>query len=331
VQPRLLQSRRRFKAVTSLVRTIPSHAGTDMACPNPVLVGRHGEIPLDPAITGFRLSSCPPPPALTKPSWSTGVPTRSSTSPRATCAMSQPQADIPLFKVFMAPEAALLPRLREVLYSGQISEGAPVAEFEQRFGAFRAAANMLSFYRGTAATATSALLLRAPDQGTEVISTCDDCRADQSRHPACGRARGMGGRRSRATAIFLPIRSAEKITSAYARDPGSALRRHPGLHGRDSGRRERHGLAVSRMRRTRWARAMPDCDRQPVGIHDVLAAGDQASDAPWTAACLPVGNTADLPRGRRLRWFGIDRAAPRTEMDVAEVGYKYHMNNVNAT
>ena len=46
---------------------------------------------------------------------------------------------------------------------------------------------------------------------------------------------------------------------------------------------------------------------------------------------LACRNPADLPRGRRLRWFGIDRAAPRTEMDVAEVGYKYHMNNVNAT
>ena len=26
----------------------------------------------------------------------------------------------------------------------------------------------------------------------------------------------------------------------------------------------------------------------------------------------------------------MDRAAPRTELDVSEIGYKYHMNNVNA-
>jgi dTDP-4-amino-4,6-dideoxygalactose transaminase len=38
-----------------------------------------------------------------------------------------------------------------------------------------------------------------------------------------------------------------------------------------------------------------------------------------------------LAEGRKFRWFGIDRAAPRTEVDVTSVGYKYHMNNVNAT
>jgi dTDP-4-amino-4,6-dideoxygalactose transaminase len=32
-----------------------------------------------------------------------------------------------------------------------------------------------------------------------------------------------------------------------------------------------------------------------------------------------------------VRWFGIDRQAPRTEVDVKTVGYKYHMNNVTAT
>jgi len=46
---------------------------------------------------------------------------------------------------------------------------------------------------------------------------------------------------------------------------------------------------------------------------------------------LACSDAAVLPRGRRLRWFGIDRAASRTEVDVAEVGFKYHMNNVNAT
>src|SRR5581483_5938469 len=41
-------------------------------------------------------------------------------------------------------------------------------------------------------------------------------------------------------------------------------------------------------------------------------------------------NPADLPVGRRVRWFGIDRSQPRISVDVREVGYKYHMNNVTA-
>src|SRR5512141_2704916 len=84
--------------------------------------------------------------------------------------MSNGAAPIPLFKVFMAPEAALMPRLREVLYSGQISEGAPVAEFEQRFGTFVGQPRVLSFYSGTAALHV-ALLLAGAGPGDEVVST----------------------------------------------------------------------------------------------------------------------------------------------------------------
>lgn len=40
-------------------------------------------------------------------------------------------------------------------------------------------------------------------------------------------------------------------------------------------------------------------------------------------------------RGKLLRWFGIDREQPsrdaRCHADIAEAGYKYHMNDVNAT
>ena len=48
---------------------------------------------------------------------------------------------------------------------------------------------------------------------------------------------------------------------------------------------------------------------------------------------LNVGTNTEslLEKGRKFRWFGIDRTGPRLEVDVAMVGYKYHMNNVNAT
>jgi dTDP-4-amino-4,6-dideoxygalactose transaminase len=44
---------------------------------------------------------------------------------------------------------------------------------------------------------------------------------------------------------------------------------------------------------------------------------------------------SDWKRGKLLRWFGIDREQPRKdfrcEENVKEAGYKYHMNDVNAT
>lgn len=46
-------------------------------------------------------------------------------------------------------------------------------------------------------------------------------------------------------------------------------------------------------------------------------------------------NKESYKRGKLLRWYGIDREQPRTdfrcEEDILEWGYKYHMNDINAT
>jgi dTDP-4-amino-4,6-dideoxygalactose transaminase len=41
----------------------------------------------------------------------------------------------------------------------------------------------------------------------------------------------------------------------------------------------------------------------------------------------------DTSRAKRLRWFGVDRSHPgaRWEMDISELGFKYHMNNISAS
>jgi dTDP-4-amino-4,6-dideoxygalactose transaminase len=49
---------------------------------------------------------------------------------------------------------------------------------------------------------------------------------------------------------------------------------------------------------------------------------------------LTVGNDKDYERGRRLRWFGVPRDTDvkfRGAIDVPEWGYKFHMNDINAT
>ena len=58
---------------------------------------------------------------------------------------------IPLFKVFLPPREALAGPLLDTLYSGRITEGPKVVEFERRFGAMIGNPNILSFYCGTAA------------------------------------------------------------------------------------------------------------------------------------------------------------------------------------
>ena len=42
-------------------------------------------------------------------------------------------------------------------------------------------------------------------------------------------------------------------------------------------------------------------------------------------------NGDQIERARRLSWFGLSKNKSRLENDITEVGYKYAMNNVNAT
>ena len=45
---------------------------------------------------------------------------------------------------------------------------------------------------------------------------------------------------------------------------------------------------------------------------------------------LTMRDSSKAVRARKLRWFGMAKGVPRTEVDIAEVGYKYNMNNVAA-
>ena len=42
-------------------------------------------------------------------------------------------------------------------------------------------------------------------------------------------------------------------------------------------------------------------------------------------------NPEDMAEAKKLRWFGLDRGVSRLENDIKRAGYKYEMNNVNAT
>ena len=236
---------------------------------------------------------------------------------------------IPLFKVFMAPEAALMPRLRDVLYSGQISEGEPVAEFERRFGAFVEQPHMLSFYSGTAALHT-ALLLAGAGPGSDVISTAMTAEPTNLAILHAG-ANVVWADVDPRNGNLAPAAIAQKIT---ARTKAILVVHYGGIPASIAELRkiaERHGIPV--IEDAAHALGARYGGKQ-IGAHSEYTMYSLQAIKHLTTVdggMLACRNAGDLPRGRRLRWFGIDRAALRTEMDVAEVGYKYHMNNVNAT
>jgi dTDP-4-amino-4,6-dideoxygalactose transaminase len=246
---------------------------------------------------------------------------------------NSPTSDIPLFKVFLPPRAALMPRLEEVLYSGQISEGPPVVDFERGFGQMVGCPDVLSFYSGTAAL-HGALVLAGVEPGDEVISTAMTAEPTNMAIRHAG-AKVVWADVDPANGNLCAASVADKITARtraimvvhYGGIPAplAAIRAVAATHGIPVIEDAAHALGA------RYAGA-------PIGSHSQFVMFSLQAIKHMTTvdggmlACNHMAEReALLAKGRRFRWFGIDRAAPRTEVDVAEVGYKYHMNNVTAT
>jgi dTDP-4-amino-4,6-dideoxygalactose transaminase len=251
----------------------------------------------------------------------------------AISATSSPFGEIPLFKVFLPPRGILMPRLEQILYSGQISEGQPVVEFEQKFGAYVGNPAVLSFYSGTAAL-HAALVLAGVQPGDEVISTA------MTAEPTNMAILHAGGK-----IVWADVDPANgNLYAASVADKITELTRaivvvHYG------------GIPapIDAIRKAASARGVPVIEDaahalgaryggKPIGVHSEFVMFSLQAIKHMTTidgGMLACNGTADMPallsRGRRFRWFGIDRNAPRTEVDVGEVGYKYHMNNVTAT
>ncbi|MDX2218364.1 MAG: DegT/DnrJ/EryC1/StrS family aminotransferase [Burkholderiales bacterium] len=247
--------------------------------------------------------------------------------------MTQTLPRIPLFKVGMPPRAALMPALEAVLYSGQIGEGQAVVDFEAAFGRWLGNENMLSFNSGTAALHT-ALHLVGVRPGDEVIAT--PMTAEPS-NLAILHAGGVpvwsdvnpdnGNIDPASVAACITPHTRAILAVHYGGIPVDidALRKIADAHGIPVIEDAAHALGA------RW-------QGRPLGQHsEVVMFSLQAIkhmttvDGGMLAFNGRLAKPDVLSAGRRFRWFGIDRAKPRTEVDVAEVGWKYHMNNVTAT
>ena len=239
------------------------------------------------------------------------------------------QPDIPLFKVLMAPPAALMPRLQEVLYSGQISEGQPVAEFETRFGEWLGSPHCLAFYSGTAALHI-ALLLAGVQRGDEVVSTAMTAEPTNLAILHAGgipRWADVDPANGNLTAASIEAAITPRTRAIVVVHYGGI----PAPLASITALAARYGLPV-----------IEDAAHALGARYAGLAIGNHSPFVMFSLQAIKHMTTVDggmltcadaslLPRGRRLRWFGIDRHASRTSVDVTEVGFKYHMNNVNAT
>ncbi len=222
-----------------------------------------------------------------------------------------------------------MPALRDVLYSGQVGEGPRAAAFEKAFASLVGAREAIACNSGTAALHT-ALVVAGIGPGDEVVSTAMTAEPTNMaiRHagaevvwadvdPRNGNVTGetiAAALTPRTKAVLVvhyggvPV-ALEEI-GAVARDAGAVLIEDAA-----------HALGA------RYAGA-------PIGSHSRFVMFSLQAIKHMTTVdggMLACADPEDAHAARLVRWFGIDRGVPRSEVDVARVGFKYHMNDVTAT
>lgn len=235
---------------------------------------------------------------------------------------------IPLVKPFIPPADALMPALKEVLYSGYIAEGESVYKFEKLFRNYIGNPNTLACSSGTAALHI-ALKLCNVQKDDEVIST-----------PLTAEPTNVAIAMTDAKVVWADV------------NPSSGLIDPDSVESKITGKTKAIMLVD-------YAGMVCDLDKfQAISkkynipiIEDAAHALGSKYDNSFVGnisqytifslqaikhmttvdgGFLSLHNGKEMERARRLRWFGLDKQIPRLENDITECGYKYNMNNVNA-
>lgn len=247
-----------------------------------------------------------------------------------------PETTLPLFKVFMAPEVG--EHLLETLYSGYLTQGDKVDIFEELLCKFLDAENLLTVNSGTSALQL-ALHLSGAGPNTAVISTPMTCTATNTAIRAVGADilwadidpnSGNISPESVETLLSADINNRIKAVMAvdWAGYPCNltALRYVADRYGVKLIEDAAHAFGARYFGQYLAAR-LADFTCYSFQAIKHLTTGD--------GGALICRSPQDYEQGKLLRWFGIDRTAPRKdfrcETDVKSPGFKYHMNDLNAT
>ncbi len=236
---------------------------------------------------------------------------------------------IPLVKTKIPSPDRLMPELERVLYSGYVGQGEKVDEFERKFEKYIGCGHSVSLNSGTAALHI-ALILAGVNDGDEVISTA------LTAEPTNVAIKMVGAKiryadvdihttNVSARSILENVTSATKaiVVVDYAGIPVDI----DGIQNIS----KRFGIPV-----------VHDTAHSIGARYKGLPSG---SHFPFTAfsfqaikhittidgGMLQVADKAVYEKAKLVRWFGIDKSKGRLENNIKFQGYKYHMNNVNAT
>lgn len=236
---------------------------------------------------------------------------------------------IPIVKPYIPPREELMPELEQILYSGYIAEGEKVYEFERQFGEYIDNPYCLSLNSGTAGLHV-ALMLIGIGVGDEVISTPLTAEPTNIAIKLLG-AKVVWADVDPNTGLIDPVSVKERITS---RTKAIMLVHYAGMV-----------CNLDEFNKISAEFNVPLIEDAAHALGSKYSNRYIGNNAPYTifsfqaikhmttvdGGILAVRDKNTCDRGRLKRWFGIDKTKSRFENDITEPGFKYHMNNVNAT
>jgi perosamine synthetase len=236
---------------------------------------------------------------------------------------------IPIVKPYLPAPEALMPELEKTLYSGYIAEGEKVYEFEDQFGAYIGNKLAISLNSGTAALHI-ALMLANVSNGDEVISTALTAEPTNVAIKLVG-AKVVWADVQPNTGLMDPQDVRAKITS---KTKAIMLVHYAGMV-----------CDMDEFNKISDEFHIPIIEDTAHALGAKYNGKIVGSNSPYTVfslqaikhmttvdgGFLTVKTEEDYEKAKRLRWFGLSKKISRLENDITFPGYKYHMNNVNAT
>lgn len=236
---------------------------------------------------------------------------------------------IPLVKPYLAPPEELMCEIEKILYSGYIAEGEAVYQFEEDFGNYIENEKVLALNSGTAALHIALTILNI-GKGDEVISTpmtaepTNTTIALTGAHVVWGDVdannglldpKSVRGKITERTKAIMLVHYAGMVCNM---DEFNKLSEETGIPIIEDSAHCLGGRYVGKI----------------IGSNSRFTCFSFQAIKQMTTidgGAIAFQNDEDMNIARKLRWFGLDKRVSRLENNITKAGFKYGMNNVNAT
>jgi len=236
---------------------------------------------------------------------------------------------IPIVKPYIPPREVLMTALEKTIYSGYIAQGEKVEEFESKLALYFENSYVVTVNSGTSALHLS-LLLAGVGLGDEVISTALTAEPTNTAIAQVG-AKIIWADLEPSTGLICPKSVTKLITK---RTKAIMIVHYAGMVANLDEFykiRKKYGIPI-----------IEDCahafgaeyKEKKIGFYSDFAVYSFQAIKHLTTidgGLLIVNCPSAYERAKKLRWFGLDKKIPRLNNNITEAGYKYHMNDVNAT